>query len=327
MIDFLHTNFADLISYLDDANKRLYWGYLVSAIVLAVGVYWATHSSRSIKQCFAFIFPKRIYLSASARLDYLLFVVNKLVRAALFPLILITMAPIALHVSGVIEYVFGAPEFIQASPATIMVVFTLLLFLADDFSRFFLHYLMHKVPLLWEFHKVHHSAEVLTPFTVYRSHPLENFLYATRMALAQGFVVGVCYYLFGPTLKMIDIVGANVFIFAFNILGSNLRHSHIWLSFGNKVEGWLISPAQHQIHHSDNPKHFDTNLGTALAIWDRLFGTLIKASDVNNIRFGMGKHSADHSSLWKMYTQPIMASGKLIKRKLSVSTEAKSKAE
>lgn len=325
IIDFFTSNLVELTSYINDANKRLYWVYLASAIVLAIPVYYLQNKKQATEEgaekntketnentgkksgnFFTFLFPKKIYFSSSSRVDYQLLIVNKFIKAALFPLIIFTMAPIALSLSSVLESLFGAQEFLPWSSTTIIAIFTLLLFLVDDFTRFFLHYLLHKVPFLWEFHKVHHSATVMTPFTIYRAHPLENYLYACRMALTQGIVVGFCYYYFGPTLKMADILGANVFIFLFNFFGSNLRHSHIWLSFGNIIEGWIISPAQHQIHHSTNPKHFDKNLGTALAIWDRMFGTHIKAKGEQVLSFGVGKHNPDHSSLIKVYLSPFM---------------------
>lgn len=316
IIDFFTSNLAELASYINDANKRLYWVYLASAILLAVPVYYLqkkrpdlvrnhTNDSDKANNLFAFIFPKKVYFSPSARIDYQLLFVNKLIKAALFPLIIFTMAPIALSLSSVLESIFGPQTFLPWSSTTIIAIFTLLLFLVDDFTRFLLHYALHKIPFLWEFHKVHHSATVMTPFTIYRSHPFENYLYACRMALTQGIVVGFCYYYFGPTLKMADILGANVFIFLFNFFGSNLRHSHIWLSFGDKVENWIISPAQHQIHHSTTPKHFDKNLGTALAIWDRMFGTHIKAKGQEVLAFGVGKHNPDHSSLLKVYLSPF----------------------
>lgn len=314
MIDFFTTNLIELTSYINDANKRLYWVYLASAIALAIPVYYVQNKKKkndntqsNTIRFFQFLFPKKIYLAQSARVDYQLFVVNKLIKAALFPLIILTMAPIALSISSVLEAALGSRNFLLWSPSTIIAIFTLFLFVMDDFTRFLLHYLLHKVPFLWEFHKVHHSATVLTPFTIYRSHPLENYFYACRMALTQGIVVGVCYYYFGPTLKMADILGANVFVFLFNFFGSNLRHTHIWLSFGNRIENWIISPAQHQIHHSTNPKHFDTNLGTALAVWDRMFGTHIKAEGVQELSFGVGKHNPDHSSLIKVYLSPFIA--------------------
>lgn len=318
ILDFFTTNLIELTSYINDANKRLYWVYLASAIVLALPVYYLqskrqksenlnTPATKTNSNFFSFLFPKKVYLSKSAQIDYQLLIVNKFIKAALFPLIIFTMAPIALSLSSILENIFGTRDFLPWSPSAIIAIFTLLLFLVDDFTRFLLHYLLHKIPFLWEFHKVHHSATVLTPFTIYRSHPLENYFYACRMALTQGIVVGICYYYFGPTLKMADILGANVFIFLFNFFGSNLRHSHVWLSFGNTIENWIISPAQHQIHHSTKPKHFDKNLGTALAIWDRMFGTHIKAKGEEGITFGVGKHNPDHSSLLKVYLSPIMA--------------------
>lgn len=321
MFDFLFTNLEELSGYLFDANKRIYWGYLLSSLLLAIPAFiWATAkrtNERSVKGFFKYVFPRSVYFSSSACNDYYLFIINKLLKAAFFPAIVLTMAPIALGVSNSIEGLFGKMEHLSWSSSEVMLTFTLMLFVFDDLTRFLLHYALHKIPFLWEFHKVHHSAKVLTPMTIYRSHPVESYLYACRMALTQGFVVGLCYVLFGPTLKMIDIVGANIFVFAFNFMGSNLRHSHIWLSWGDKMENWLISPAQHQIHHSDKPKWFDVNLGSALAIWDRLAGTLVKASDVKNLTIGIGEEYAQHSNLYGIYFSPFQKVWQMIKRKFS----------
>ncbi len=305
MFDFLSINITELSQYFFDANKRIYFVYLLSALALAAPIYWLKFSSFSLLPFLRFVFPKSIYTHKSARHDYVLLVINKLIKAAFFPFIVITMAPVAIGVSSVIEYVFGYFEPIDLPASAIIAIFTLLLFLFDDFTRFYLHYILHKIPALWEFHKVHHSALVLTPFTIYRSHPVESLLYAFRMTLTQGLVVGLCYYFFGPTLKMYDILGANAFVFLFNFFGSNLRHSHIWLSWGDKVENYFISPAQHQIHHSDNRKHFDTNFGSALALWDRLFSCHIKASQVGKITFGISVNHKGHNSLIQIYLEPF----------------------
>jgi len=315
--DSVSTIFTELASYINDANKRIYFWYLLGAVVLAIPVYLAANvqtktgekariRKKSTKGFLAFLFNRKIWLAPSAKQDYVLFVLNKFIRGLLYAPAILLMVPVALWFSSVLESLFGAISFLTWSKPAIVATFTVALFIADDFTRFFLHFLLHKVPWLWQFHQVHHSATVLTPFTVYRSHPLESYLYACRMGLAQGLVVGAAYYVFGPQLSMFDIAGANVFVFAFNIMGSNLRHSHVWLSWGDKFENWLISPAQHQIHHSDNPKHFDTNLGSALAVWDRMFGTLIKASAVGRIRFGLGKGQNPHTSLWRIYLMPFV---------------------
>jgi sterol desaturase/sphingolipid hydroxylase (fatty acid hydroxylase superfamily) len=310
IVDFLSLNISELVNYFFDANKRLYIVYLLSALLLAVTVYRSQMGQTTLTGFLKFVFPWHIYSAVSARHDYALLVLNKVIKAALFPLVVIAMAPVAISVASALEFVFGHLTPLAIPGAAIIAIFTLLLFIADDFTRFLLHYVLHRVPLLWEFHKVHHSATVLTPFTIYRSHPVESLLYALRMSLTQGLVVGCCYYLFGPTLKMFDLLGANLFVFLFNLFGSNLRHSHIWLSWGDKIETWLISPAQHQIHHSDNAKHFNVNYGAALALWDRLFNTLYKSSKVEKITFGIGAKDPGHHSLLQIYFEPFKKAGR-----------------
>ncbi|NQZ08290.1 MAG: sterol desaturase family protein [Algicola sp.] len=306
----------ELLGYVSDPNKRLYYLYLLSACLLAVPVYRRTKPQKNLKNFAAYLFNSKVWLAPSAKQDYALLVVNKLIKAVIYAPAILLMVPVALWFGDVLNNNLGpvssgSGDFVAWPRWAIITSFTAALFLLDDFSRFVLHYLLHKVPPLWQFHKVHHSATVLTPFTVYRSHPVESYLYACRMALSQGLVVGGGYYIFGPNLKMFDIAGANVFVFVFNLMGSNLRHSHVWLSWGRGLENWFISPAQHQIHHSDNPSHFDTNLGSALAIWDRVLGTLIKADDIKGkgagrLRFGLGKGNTEHQSLLAIYIQPFI---------------------
>lgn len=307
---FLSQNLLELSHYLIDPNKRIFGVYLLTAVLLSIPVYLAQVSATQPRQAgmggfWAFLLPKRIYFHPSAKQDYALLIINKFLRALLIAPVVITMVPVALGTTEVLQALCGQRQPITANAAVIMFCFTLMLFILDDLTRFLLHMALHKIPVLWQFHKVHHSAQVLTPFTIYRSHPVENFLYASRMAIAQGLAVGTGYYLFGPTLNVFDILGANAWVFLFNVCGANLRHSHIWLSWGQSLEKWLISPAQHQIHHSDNPQHFGRNLGSALAIWDRLAGTLITASTVTSIRLGCGERQPPHQTLLAIYTQPF----------------------
>ena len=55
-----------------------------------------------------------------------------------------------------------------------------------DLVAWTLHYCQHRFPLLWEFHKVHHSARVMHPLTNYREHPIDNAVYATGLGAAPG---------------------------------------------------------------------------------------------------------------------------------------------
>jgi sterol desaturase/sphingolipid hydroxylase (fatty acid hydroxylase superfamily) len=138
--------------------------------------------------------------------------------------------------------------------------------------------LQHTSPWLWELHKVHHSAEVLTPITVYRTHPLESYINGLRGALVTGLVAGFFAYLSRGRASSYLLLGVPAMNFLFNLLGSNLRHSHIWLSYGAKIEHILISPAQHQIHHSVEIEESMSNYGAFLAIWDWLGSSLTIAS-------------------------------------------------
>lgn len=316
IVDTLSNSLLDLGGYLFDANKRIYFVYLLLSLPLAYIAFYQAYRSLHLGRFVRYVFNKDIWWAPSARLDYALWVINKLLKSLLLIPVLVTMVPVAVGTSGLLESWLGPKPSLELSATAVMAIFTLALFLIDDFSRFLLHYLLHRIPFLWEFHKVHHSAKVLTPMTIYRSHPVESYLYACRMALTQGLVVGLGFYVFGPRLTMFDVAGANVFVYVFNAMGSNLRHSHVWLSWGDKVERWFISPAQHQIHHSDDPKHFDSNFGAALAIWDRLFGCFHLASSVGKLSFGIAKGDESHQNLQQIYFEPFkLAAMRLLPRK------------
>ena len=315
ILDILGESILALPDYLVDANKRIFSLYLLSALLIAILVWLGNRSLRSRQSLLGYLFNKKIWWHESAKLDYLLFVVNRVFKALMWAPIVLTMVPIAIGFSGLLESVFGTVHPLSTQPQIVIGVFTLLLFLLDDFTRFLLHLALHRVPFLWDFHKVHHSAKVLTPMTIYRTHPLESYLYACRMAFAQGLAVGVGYFLFGPQLSMFDVLGANLFVFLFNVMGSNLRHSHVRWAWGNRIENWFVSPAQHQIHHSDKPAHFDKNLGSALAIWDRMCGTLVKSSEATRVRFGLGKSASGHAGVVDVYIAPFQQNWQRITRK------------
>jgi sterol desaturase/sphingolipid hydroxylase (fatty acid hydroxylase superfamily) len=102
-----------------------------------------------------------------------------------------------------------------------------------------------------------------------------------------GVVFGLMVGTFTPDLTIGEIAGANAFVVLANLTVSNFHHSHIWISFGPVLERIFISPAQHQIHHSIEPKHFNRNYGQALALWDWMFGTLYVIREREVVTFGL----------------------------------------
>lgn len=194
-------------------------------------------------------------------------------------------------------------------------LFSVTMFLVDDFSKYLLHMWMHRWPFLWAIHKVHHSAETLTPITVYRVHPLEGVLYGMRSAVAQGTVMSVFFYFFGNAVDLYTVVGVNVLVFIFHVTGSNLRHSHIDIRYWPWLEHVLISPAQHQLHHSTAEEHFDKNFGAALAVWDWAFGSLHLAEKDKELTFGLEPHEASATNIVDIYLRPFRDMYRYVRRR------------
>jgi hypothetical protein len=81
----------------------------------------------------------------------------------------------------------------------------------------------------------------------------------------------------------------------------------VWLSFGPAIEHVLNSPAQHQIHHSDAPRHFDRNFGVNLSLWDWMFGTLyVTTSKPESLQFGIaGQGPERYHTLGDLIVMPF----------------------
>jgi sterol desaturase/sphingolipid hydroxylase (fatty acid hydroxylase superfamily) len=228
---------------------------------------------------------KDLWLHPSATLDYRYFMVSFFIKAWLLIPLLIGVNEVMFFTQKVLNDTFGFHVLKGLSYTEIMLIFTLTLFVVSDFTRYWMHRFMHTIPLLWKFHKVHHSAKVLTPITFYRVHPVENILFGLRFSLTIGVVSGIFLYFFGGLLSLMDVLGVNIIVFGFNIIGSNLRHSHIKLNYFRWLENIFISPFQHQIHHSTTLYNY--NFGGYLAIWDLWFGTLKHSSEVKEVTFGL----------------------------------------
>jgi sterol desaturase/sphingolipid hydroxylase (fatty acid hydroxylase superfamily) len=168
----------------------------------------------------------------------------------------------------------GALQPTSLPKAYAIAILTVALFLAYELGYWLDHYLAHNIAFLWEFHKVHHQAEVLTPLTNFRVHPVDSIVFYNIQAVVMGITgAGVNYALGEPVLPF-TIAGSNVLVLTFTYLVGHLQHSHFWIVFTGVWGRLFLSPAHHQIHHSTNPEHFNKNLGACLGVWDWLFGTL-----------------------------------------------------
>jgi len=202
----------------------------------------------------------------------------------------------ALSVNQLLINLLGQGNYWQLEQSWLVILFTFSLFLFQDLFKFLVHFMMHKIPFLWRFHSVHHSATSMTPLTLYRIHPVEMFINTSRSLFVGAGGTGIFLYLFQNQLAISHIIGVNIFVFLFNLCASNLRHSPVWLGYG-KLEHLFISPAQHQIHHSIKHQHFDKNFGSALAMWDKLFGCLLLSKKEIVSGFGLDNSAINRQTL------------------------------
>lgn len=305
-------------------DERVYWLYFVTAYAIAMLAYLKAGrdwSFAALKTCLAGFFAKRIWTHHSAIADYKMVFVNNFTYFLLFPYIVIGSTTIAALTAGGLEAVTGSAGLGLAPSTTGRVALTIVWLLAWDFSFFAAHYLQHKVPLLWEFHKVHHSAEVMTPFTVFRMHPIDDLLASTMVGLLIGLVQGVFNFIYADPLTFYMVNGLNVAWFVFLFAGYHLRHSHIWIMYPKPVRDMISSPALHMIHHSDNPKHFDKNFARIFIFWDQLAGTLYMPKEREEIAFGLGGgEHRDYVGLWRIYALPFKKAARLFRPKEPAKT-------
>jgi sterol desaturase/sphingolipid hydroxylase (fatty acid hydroxylase superfamily) len=193
---------------------------------------------------------------------------------------------------------------------------TLLLFVAYELAYYVDHWLKHRVPFLWEFHKVHHTAEVLTPLTVYRVHPVDTLIFVDIIALFTGVANGALTWAAGRSVEVFQIDGSNALTVVGLFLLAQLQHSQFWIPFTGPVGRLLLSPAHHQIHHSTDPAHYNTNLGSFLAIWDWMFGTLvIPSKDPPRLKFGVIGLAGDPHRLSGLMIDPTVAAFRVLRLK------------
>jgi sterol desaturase/sphingolipid hydroxylase (fatty acid hydroxylase superfamily) len=148
----------------------------------------------------------------------------------------------------------GWPIWIQA----------ILMVLAVDFLRYWLHRAAHENDTLWRLHSVHHSVEQLYWLNTARFHPIEKILQMSLDSLP--------FLLMGVDERVLALYyisyAANGFF----------QHCNIRLRYGplNYIVG---SAETHRWHHSRTPRESNANYGNTVIVWDVLFGTWFLPAD------------------------------------------------
>jgi Fatty acid hydroxylase superfamily len=172
MLDALIAILIFPVKFVSMPNSQYYWATYPAAAL--TGLFLLTLiRGRRLKWTVAknLLWPIRLVRHASTGLDIKLFFVGCYYILAQALLVGgFTFLTVEASVRG-LSAMFGAAPAPIAPSYAVTGATMLLVFLAVEFGYWLSHWLMHTIPALWEFHKVHHSAEVLTPLTEWRQHP------------------------------------------------------------------------------------------------------------------------------------------------------------
>ena len=284
-----------------DDLKYFLW---VIGSLIAIDLFYRCWSRPESESFWSYSAPWRIYSHPSALLDYRFVILGKLVNTLILaPMIVSALALGNWGSKLLVSWLGPGPEWTPGPGA--LAVFGLLGLLLADTGNYISHYIQHKVPFFWEFHKVHHAAEVLTPITAFREHPVGLFLDSVFQSPLQALGLALFSYLYGSQHVVMTFVGINAIIFFFFVL-DNLRHSHLWFSFGPKLEHILSSPAMHQVHHSTAQRHLGRNLAQYFAFLDWIGGTLYVPKGQEELDFGLIEGpDPELKTVWSLYWVPM----------------------
>jgi sterol desaturase/sphingolipid hydroxylase (fatty acid hydroxylase superfamily) len=287
LLDYLAAPFT----IFTNLSNRMAYIYVLSSLIVAIVVYLINKTRKGEAEqvsLLRWLLPKDVLLHPSSQADYAFFVINKILLAGIYASVLLTSQIGHFAVTTALEAVLG-PSTAQIQPHWgYAVLTTLVIILVLDFSLWALHYLFHKVPFLWDYHKAHHSAEVMTPITAARMHPVEEVFDSLMVGVVVGSAYAVLQYILGPAAIHIKLFEINIVLAIFYFSAFHLRHSHVWVRYPYWVQHIFVCPAQHQIHHSVDRKHWDKNMGFIFAFWDWMFGTLYAPKGKEDITFGLG---------------------------------------
>lgn len=158
------------------------------------------------------------------------------------------------------------------------------------------HRLNHTVPVLWRFHRTHHSDFQMDVTTASRFH--------------FGEILGSNFL----RIPLIILIGAHLWELALYeallLAVIQFHHANIGLPLAvdKALRCVIVTPAMHKVHHSREQLETDSNYSSLLSFWDRLFRSFRLRSDANNIQFGLhGFDAPEFQTFVGLLRTPVLA--------------------
>ena len=174
----------------------------------------------------------------------------------ILPMSIIARGVHHLHSSGLYSWLVDMP----------MLTRFILAIIIGEFGTYWGHRWCHEIPLLWNFHSIHHSAEEIDWLVNSRAHPLDIFF--TRLCgLIPIYLLGLAQPM-GKTVDLVPLLYA-----VFGTIWSFFIHANICWRFG-WLEKLVSTPAFHHWHHTNDGEEYINKNYAAIFPWvDKLFGT------------------------------------------------------
>ncbi|MDA9101478.1 sterol desaturase family protein [bacterium] len=192
------------------------------------------------------------------------------------------------------NFIFLKIDYVSQMPIWIQLI---ILFTVMDLSVYALHRFQHSNIYTWQFHKTHHSQEVITSLTTFRKTILDR-LFELIILTIPAFILSVDY-------------SYPIYIVVFTTFHQLFIHSNTGHKLGY-IGNFIVSPAFHEIHHSVALSHRDSNFGGVLTVWDKLFNTYVEPT--NNLKFGIDDEKIPENYFYQIFV-PLIGFYKILFKK------------
>lgn len=158
-----------------------------------------------------------------------------------------------------------------------------------DLVQYWVHRAFHRVPMLWNFHAVHHSAQTMDWMAGARMHFIE-------IVVLRGTTIIPMYVLGFSTLAL------QVYILLVYV-HSTFIHANVGWNF-DRLGRFLVIPRFHHWHHGIETEAIDVNFAIHFPLFDRLFGTYHLPKGAWPAGYGVGRHPVPHT-YWRQFLYPF----------------------
>ena len=177
-------------------------------------------------------------------------------------------------------------------PAWLKLVLSVMMF---DLVTYWFHRTAHRLPLVWRFHRVHHSDTSMDASSNFRGHPIELIFWFGPSNIVAAAIFGLS----NLSLGVYFLIATPLFF---------LEHTNIkfptWI---DKTIGLVFTtPNMHKVHHEQDQFYTDSNYADIFILWDRIFGTF-KYKPPSQITFGLKEFDEEKKqTFWYLLKSPFI---------------------